>query len=325
MRRLAGLEDLRGNTPWPVVTLGTFDGVHLGHQRLLSEVVGWARANAGTAVVVTFEQPPKAVLTSENPPLITSLGHRLMLLERAGVDVCVVLEFTQELAATTAREFVRAVLVDRLRARGLVVGHGAAFGHAREGNEEFLRKCAGEFGFEVRVIPPVVVDGEAVSSSRIRGAVLQGDFEQATGLLGRPFSVLGTVARGDGRGRELGFPTANLELEPSIVPPDGVYVARGVVDERAIPAVASIGTRPTFAEERAGEGTERVVEIYLMGFDREIYGRKMEAEFLKRLRGQAKYATVAELVAQMKVDVARAREYFADMKVPPRRESGKTP
>lgn len=276
-------------------------------------------------MVVTFEQPPRSVLIRKNSPLVTSLGHRLMLLERSGVDLCLVLEFTQELAATTAEKFVRDVFVERLHARGVVVGEGSVFGRGREGNEEFLRGCAGEFGFEVRNVPPVVVDGEPVSSSRIRGLVLEGNLEQAARLLGRPFSVFGKVVRGAGRGRGLGFPTANLDLEPSIVPPDGVYVARVIIDGTTVAAVGSIGIRPTFAGGRAEEDAERVVEIFLIDFDREIYGRKMETELLRRLRGQTKFATGEELARKMKDDVERVREYFAGRDVPPRGESGKTP
>jgi len=310
MRRVVGLENLPENLPWPVVTVGTFDGVHVGHQRVLSEVVRWARANSGTAVVVTFEQPPRSVLTPENPPLVTSLSHRLVLLERLGVDLCLVLEFTRELGAMSALEFVRRVFAEKLRARGVVLGHGSGFGRNREGNEDFLRKYAGEFDFEVRSVPPVLVDGEVVSSSRIRGAVLKGDFEQAAGLLGRPFSVFGTVVRGAGRGRGLGFPTANLDLHHEIIPPDGVYIARAVLDEKALPALASIGTRPTFTHAHDAEGAEHVVEIHLLEFDRQIYGRDIEAQLLRRLRGQTRFADVGALVAQMKDDVRRARGYF---------------
>jgi len=325
MRLLAAVEDLPGSVAWPVVTVGTFDGVHAGHQRVLAEVVSWARANAGTAVVVTFRQPPRSVLTAENPPLVTSLAHRLALLERLGVDACLVLEFTRELAETTAREFVRRVFVERLHARGVVVGPESAFGRGREGNEEFLRKCAGEFGFEVRGVPPVIVDGEAVSSSRVRGVVLQGDLERARKLLGRPFSACGTVVRGDGRGRGLGFPTANLQTEPAILPPDGVYVARAILEEEGIPAAASIGTRPTFRREPAGEEPARVVEIHLVGFDREIYGSRMEVQFLKRLREQRKHESAEALIAQMKKDVERVRKYFAGRAESDRDESRKSP
>jgi riboflavin kinase/FMN adenylyltransferase len=309
MRRVAGLEKLPRNAPWPVVTVGTFDGVHTGHQRVLSELVHWAHENSGTAVVVTFEQPPRAVLTAENPPLVTSLPHRLVLLERLGVDLCLVLDFTPELAATTAREFVRRVFVEGLHARGVVVGHGSAFGRHREGDEEFLKKCAVEFAFEVRSVPPVVVDAEVVSSSRIRGMVVQGDLDGAARLLGRPFSVFGTVVRGSGRGRALGFPTANMDLHQELRPPDGVYVARAVLDGESFRALASVGTRPTFARGSGAEAAEPVVEIHLLDFDRQIYGRDLEAQLLRRLRGQTEFADVKALIAQMKDDRRRADEY----------------
>lgn len=308
MEHVDGVENLGGRLPFPVVTVGTFDGVHLGHQRVLQEIVSWAKAESGTAVVVTFQQPPGSVLSGEHRPLVTSMAHRLRLLERHGVAVCVVVTFTRELAQTDAAGFVRSVLVEALGARGVVMGHGAAFGRNREGDETFLREHADEFGFEVRSVPAVVVAGEPVSSTRIRKAVLAGDFELVARLLGRAFSVYGTVVKGAGRGCGLGFPTANLDLREEVMPPDGVYAATAVIDGRRLPAVASVGTRPTFARSSDGTTSARVVEIHVLDFDRRIDGEDIEAEFGERIRGQKRFADVTELVKQMERDVARARE-----------------
>ena len=309
MRRMEGLENLGERLPWPVVTVGTFDGVHLGHQRVLAEVVEWARACSGTAVVVTFKQPPRSVLSGDYPPLVTSVPHRMLLLERLGVDVCLVLEFTRELARTRVTDFVRRVLVEGLAARGVVMGHGSAFGRDREGDEAFLRQHAQDFGFEVRSVAPVLVEDEAVSSTRIRSAVLAGDFDLAARLLGRPFSVYGTVVRGAGRGRDLGFPTANLDLRHELAPTQGVYLARAVVAEESRPALVSVGTQPTFGRQ-VGREPDAVVEVLLLDFDRELYERDIEVEFLKRIRSQKRFPSTEELVRQIRQDVARAREYF---------------
>lgn len=311
MEQVDGLENLSRRPRRPVVTVGTFDGVHVGHQRVLSEVVRWSRAESGVAVVVTFEQPPRSVLTGENPPLVTSLPHRLLLLERLGVDLCLVLQFTRELAATSVEDFVRRVLVERLGTRGLVMGHASAFGRGREGGEDRLRQHGRELGFEVRGVAPVLVGGDAVSSTRIRSAVLEGNFDLAARLLGRQFSLFGTVVRGAGRGRELGFPTANLDLHHEVIPPDGVYLATGRIGEETRPAVVSVGTRATFAHPHDGERTERVVEVHLLDFDGQIYGCDVETGFLSRIRSQKQFADVDELVGQMQDDVRCAREYFA--------------
>ena len=324
MRRIEGLQNLGKRLSWPVVAVGTFDGVHLGHQRVLTEVVEWARTHSGTAVVVTFEQPPRSVLSGEYPPLVTSIPHRMLLLERLGVDVCLVLEFTRELARTSVTDFVRRVLVEGVAARGLVMGHGAAFGRDREGDEEFLREHAQAFGFEVRSVPPVMVEGEAVSSTRIRSAVLAGDFDLAARLLARPFSVYGTVVRGAGRGRDLGFPTANLDLRHELAPPEGVYLARAVVTEESHPALVSVGRQPTFARPGDRAEPEAVVEVYLLDFDRELYDRDIEVEFLKRIRSQKQFSSTVDLVKQVQQDVACAREYFGVPREQARQKPGKS-
>jgi len=310
MRHIDGVENLGGRLPFPVVTVGTFDGVHVGHQRVLHEVVSWAKAESGTAVVITFEQPPRSVLIGGSPSLVTSMPHRLVLFERLGVDVCVVLQFTRRLAATDVGDFVRTVFVEGVGARGVVMGHGAAFGRNREGDEAFLRERAAGFAFDVRSVPAVLVDGEPVSSTRVRQAVMAGDFDLATRLLGRPFSVYGTVVRGAGRGRNLGFATANLDLQQEVVPPDGVYVATAAIDDRRLPAVVSVGSSPTFTSSSRNGTSGSVVEVHVLDFDREIYGADVEVEFVERIRAQKRFGDVDELVGQMMRDVEHAREYF---------------
>jgi riboflavin kinase/FMN adenylyltransferase len=328
MRRLDGLESLPVSLPSCVVTIGTFDGVHVGHRRVLVETVSWARERSGAAAVVTFEDRPRAILDRRRPRFVTSLPHRLMLFEQIGVDLCLVLRFTPELAAMTALDFTRKILVEGLSARGIVMGYGSAFGRDREGTEQYIRAHSTGLGIEVRGVPPVIVEGEAVSSTRVREAVLLGDLDLAATLLGRPFTVFGTVVHGDARGRELGFPTANLDIHHEIIPPDGVYLVEAIVaqtfmsadmagrnacptmDGRALPALASIGTQPTFAHLHQGERPRRFVEIYIIDFDRQIYGRDLDVRFLDMLRPQKTFATVEGLISRMNDDLRLAREYF---------------
>ena len=310
MRRVDGLDNLPAGLAWPVVTLGTFDGVHLGHRRVIDEVVGWARERRGTAVIITFEEPPRAVLDGEHPILLTSMPHRLKLLGTLGVDVAVVLDFTRELAAVTAEEFLSRVLVGGLGVRGIVLGHGSAFGRNREGNEAFLRSRAATLGFELRTVGAALVDGAPVSSTRVRQAVTSGDLLLAEKLLGRPFSVSGTVVPGDRRGREMGFPTANLDLHHELMPPDGVYIAEAAVGELLHPALVSVGTRPTFAREREGERIVRLVEVFLLDFDGNLYGLDLEARLLRLLRPQERFPDVDSLTRRMQDDLSIAREFF---------------
>lgn len=312
MRRVDGLDSLPVSLPWPVVSVGTFDGVHLGHRAVLDEVVRWAREQSGTAVVVTFAEPPKTVLASgQSGPLITSVPHRLRLLAEGGVDLTVVLEFTPALAAMSAGDFSRRVLVQGLGARGVVLGHDSAFGRGREGTEEFLRAHRTEFGLDVRGVDATLVDGAPVSSTRVRQAVLKGDFALSERLLGRRFSVFGAVIRGSGRGRRLGFPTANLQLLHEVAPPDGVYVVDAVIDSRARPAVASVGTSPTFPRTPEGEDAERIVETHVLDFEGSLYGHELEVFFVRRLRDQQRFATPEALASAIRRDVDATRDFFA--------------
>jgi len=324
MRRFEGLDSLPRDLPRPVVTIGTFDGVHLGHQRVLGELVAWAHATDGTALAVTFTQPPRLTLGTERATLITSLPHRLLLLERMGVDACVVLAFTDDLARMPALTFMQEVLVGRLGVRGIVMGPGAAFGRDREGDETFVREHADALGLEVRSVPAAVVDDAPVSSTRIRAAVAGGDFDVAARLLGRPFSVFGTVVHGSGRGRALGFPTANLDLHHEITPPDGVYVAQAVLGEREIPALVSVGPRPTFAAGVEPESGESLVEIHLVDFTGALYGCDVEARFLTRLRGQRRFDDPGSLTAQIEQDLREARRFLSDLQPPEGEKPRKT-
>lgn len=307
MKTLFGLDKLPLGLPGSSVTLGVFDGLHRGHQAVIGRLLLMGRAHKVPTVAVTFRQHPGHTLNRRPAPLLTSLRYRLKLLERQGLDLCVVLDFTQELAEMPAEEFVRNVFVSGLKAKAVVVGFDCRFGRDREGDVAFLARQGEQFGFEVQSVGPVEAAGQKISSTAIRRLVADGDFEAARAMLGRPYSVLGKVVGGSHRGTGLGFPTANLDLRGVVVPPEGVYVAGALVGTDEHQCLVSIGDRPTFADE-AGKV---VVEVYLLDFERQIYGQDVEVQLLGRIRGQRKYASSEELAGQMQRDLQYARRYFA--------------
>jgi len=290
--------------------MGNFDGVHRGHRAVLARVIELAAERAVPSVAVTFDPHPVAVLHPDRAPrLITSLAQRVSLLEAAGVDALLVLEFSSSLAAQTPEEFVASVFVDALRAGAVVAGEDTRFGVNNSGDVGTLRALGAEHGFEV-VVLPALGDGPRWSSSMVRARLAEGDVEGATAVLGRPHQVAGVVVHGDHRGRELGFPTANLEEEPEgLVPADGVYAGwltradlpPGDAD-RSFPAAISIGTNPTF------DGVRRRVEAYVLDRDDlDLYGERVVYDFVQRLRPTLKFDSVAALVEQMHADCDRCR------------------
>jgi len=287
-----------------VVTLGVFDGVHRGHAELIGRVVGAARGRDCDAAVVTFDRHPSLLLAHRPEPAITSLDHRLHLFGALGVDACVVVQFTEGVAQMPAEEFARRVLHDLLGARLLVLGFDARFGRGREGDLELCRRLGPEMGWEVESMPPVRVGGRPVSSTAIREAIELGELAEAERLLGRPFSLYGTVVRGDARGRRLGYPTANLDLHNELLPPEGIYVTRLFTDGEPLPSVTSIGRQPTFPE---AAHTEPVVEVHAIDRHIDLYGRDVEVQFIERLRGQVAFADSDALRRQIGRDVEAAR------------------
>jgi riboflavin kinase/FMN adenylyltransferase len=301
-------EELAGLSPDKdmLLTIGVFDGVHLGHKHLISRLKELAHKQGLASGVVTFRQHPEEVMSPKNKlPFLTDLKQRVNLLKGEGVDAVIPLSFTPELAGLSARQFLE-LLQKYLRMRGLVLGPDFAMGRNREGDNETLRRLGEEMGFSVTVVPPVIIDGEVVSSTAIRKALAKGDMQRVQKLTGRPFRLQGRVARGVGRGVKLGFPTANLEIEAEhALPPDGVYVSQAYINDRSYPSVTNIGKRPTFGT------SERLVEVYLLDYDGELYGRKLEVDILERLRGEKKFDSAEELKKQIAQDVERGRKWLS--------------
>ena len=281
-----------------VVTIGVFDGVHTGHQALIRHNLEIARRFDLESVVVTFHPNPLEVLRPDMAPArLCDLSRRVELIAGLGVELVEVLEFDADLSAQTAEEFTSSVLLDQLDARHVVVGEGFRFGNRARGTADTLRDA----GLVVDEYA-LVGDVEAVSSTRIRAAVAEGDMVQAAAMLGRPHEIAGVVVLGEQRGRELGFPTANIEHHPrAAVPTDGVYAGAALLDGVRHPAAISIGTNPTF------DGTQRTVEAYLLDVDEDLYGRLMRVEFIERLRDVLAFDSVDALVAQMHEDVDLTR------------------
>lgn len=289
-----------------MVAIGTFDGVHLGHQALIRTTLERSRALAIPCVALTFDRHPLEVLDpARAPTFLTSTDEKVRLLRSLGVDAVCVLPFDRQLSGMDPQAFAREVLRGLLNARTVCVGDGFRFGRGRSGSTDDLERFGWGVGFEVHIQPLLMVGGEPVSSSRVRELLLSGAVDEAAQLLGRPYALRGVVERGHGMGRKLGFATANLGLpERQTVPADGVYVTYALADTWSGPGACSIGTRPTF------DGRRRIVEVHLLDFCGDLYDRTMEVRFLRRLRGQERYAQVEELVQQMREDVRATRRHF---------------
>jgi len=300
----------------PAVALGNFDGVHMGHQRLLEETVKAAHALGGDAVAYTFDPHPAQVLAPNLAPrLITGRERKLELIAAAGIDVCIVEPFDKELASLSPDAFLKRVLVDVIGTRHVVVGYDFTYGRERAGTTGMLCAFGDQHGFATQVVDQVAVDGIVASSTKVRNFVASGKFEGARLLLGRNFDYDGFVVRGAGRGRTIGIPTANLEVGPLIgpmlLPPRGVYAIRAqVVDaeepNRVVPGVANLGFNPTFVSDG-----ELSLEVHLLDFEQDLLGHRLRVAFVERLRGERRFPGPEALVAQIHADIDQARALLA--------------
>lgn len=302
MRIVQGLESYPPDAAPSVVALGVFDGIHLGHRAILGTAVARGRARRARVVACTFDRHPMEVLQPARAPApLTTLAERLDLIAQTGVDLALVLAFTPELATVEPEVFVKDIVIGRLHAQEVVVGYNHTFGRGARGDAALLCAVGAPLGLATHVVPPLLVDGVPVSSSEIRTALKEGDVSRAARYLGRPYSIGGTVTRGAGRGRTLGFPTANLDPERPLLVPTGVYACRAEVLGGLHRAVLNVGVRPTFGDNALA------IEAYLMDIAADLYGRPLRLHFVARLRGEQKFASVDELRAQIARDVEAAR------------------
>ncbi|MBT8479350.1 MAG: bifunctional riboflavin kinase/FAD synthetase [Gemmatimonadetes bacterium] len=293
-----------------VVTVGSFDGVHLGHMAVLKEIARRAADRNLHSVLVTFDRHPLSVVRPEDAPgLLTTPDEKKEILSQSGLDYVAFLPFTRSLSQYGPEEFVHRVLRNRFRVAELVIGYDHGFGRGRAGDIDLLRRLGRVHGFAVDVVPAVESGGSPVSSTRIRACVAKGDVEKARTDLGRPYSFRGPVVTGLGRGRSLGFPTANIAAPGGgkLLPCQGIYAVRASLRTEIRSALLHLGPRPTFA------GSPPSIELYILDFDEDIYGERVRVDFLTRLRDVLPFGTASELVEQMKRDRDMAREYFAAM------------
>ena len=289
-----------------VLTLGIFDGLHLGHQLIVRTVVARARAVGAVSTVVTFDPHPRAVLHTESaPPLLQTFDQKIEALGVLGVEQTIVVRFTPEFARVRAEEFLRDVVRERLQAREVYLGRGFAFGHEREGDIALLRRVSERLGFHADEVPEVRVRGRRISSSRVRVLLAEGRVNLARRMLGRPYGVEGRVVRGDERGRTLDFPTANLRPENRVIPRGGVYVTATLIEGRWRRSVTNVGTRPTI-----GRDAKASIETFVMDWRGDLYGDVVRVRFLHRLRDERKFGSLEELKRQIARDAARAARYF---------------
>lgn len=309
MRTVRTFEELSQVARNVYLAIGVFDGVHLGHQRVIGQAREDARAKAGTPVVLTFDPHPVRVLQPDKaPPLLTSTPHKLALIEQLGVDVCLLINFDLSFAQTPPASFIEQLAHRITGLQKICVGSRFRFGHNRTGDVRLIETLATSHGFVVKEIKSVQTpDGEMISSTAVRQHVQQGNLDRAAAMLGRSFSILGTVEKGDRVGRDLGFPTANINPKNEVMPPNGVYAVRARIGSETHGGVVNIGIRPTF-ESRTHQ---RILEVHLLDFKRDIYGQDVDVLFLKKLRDEKKFESAESLKQQIAADVQTARALLA--------------
>lgn len=289
-----------------VLTLGVFDGLHLGHQKIMETVVERAKQTGAHATAITFDPHPRAVLYPETaPPLLQTLDQRLANFEVLGIEQAIVVAFDKGFASQPAERFLSDIVHDRLQAKEVYLGKGFAFGRGRGGNIELLRKMSGELGFFADEVPEVQLRGQRISSSKIREHLASGRVNLVRRMLGRPYGVEGVVIRGNRRGHTIGFPTANLKPHNRVIPKFGVYATATLVDGVWRRSITNIGVRPTFEQD-----ADPSIETYIFGLEQELYGDVLRVRFLHRIRDERKFAGIDELKSQIEKDTERALNYF---------------
>jgi len=309
---LSDLQDPRLKDLSPVITIGNFDGVHLGHQKVINQTITLAKARRTKSLVMTFAPHTRKLLNHEHPPhLLNTPSQKLELIEKLGVDFLLTVGFTDEFSHTTPEEFVRSFLVDKLRIRAMCLSSKFRFGYQGKGDVHLLKKLGKAHGFEVVEVPAVYIGNCPVDSTRIRELIRKGRVKEASLLMGREYFVDGSVTRGECRGESLGYPTANIQPENELLPGFGVYVTRCLLRENLLPSVTSLGVRPTFG------GSIPTLETYILNFSQEVHGEAIRLYFIKKLRDEMKFPHPESLREQIRRDVEATTEYFKKNKPQP--------
>lgn len=310
MQLITDLSKIKTRFSNSIITLGNFDGLHLGHQALIKQVIGRAKETGALSLVVTFRPHPLKILAPEKcPPLISIYEEKIRLFEKLGIDVLVKIPFTMEFSAMSPGDFVKTILCDLLGAKEIHVGSNYRFGKGREGNIARLKEFGREYGFKVIEVEQVSLHGEVISSTKIRHLIKAGEVEHASRLLGRTYAIAGIVVKGDGRGKGLGFPTANIVSKHSIIPADGVYAVRLFVRDRFCDGIANIGLRPTFGKK------DLAVEVHVFDFNEDLYGEDIMICFIERIREEKKFANAAALIQQINADIVVAKKILGQAPV----------
>ncbi|RMG75091.1 MAG: bifunctional riboflavin kinase/FAD synthetase [Nitrospirae bacterium] len=302
MKVFNGIDTVRESFDYLVVTIGNFDGVHIGHQKIFRKV-NEARGRRGTSMVITFNPHPVKVLAPERKlKLLTPLEEKLKLIEKTGIDAVLIIDFDREFSRVEPEDFIKGILVDKLKVKHVIVGHNYRFGKEKRGTTELLRRRGRRYGFKLTVVRNTKLGGHVVSSSRIRQLLAWGRVCEASSLLGRPYSIHGRVIRGAGRGaRVLSTPTANITTPNEIVPKEGVYAVRVELEGNHYDGVANIGTNPTF------DGTQMSYEVHLFDVNQNLLGKELRVYFIDRIRGEKRFSSVEQLKTQIKKDIEVAR------------------
>jgi riboflavin kinase/FMN adenylyltransferase len=301
------LDQLHQQFTYPVLTLGNYDGVHLGHQQIFKQVMERTRQHNGTAIIFTFEPHPLCVLVPEScPPLLNTLRRKMELFESFGIDVVICAEFTRKFASIPPEDFVSKLLVDKIGVKEILIGYDYAFGKGKKGTTGALKKMGSRYGFKVTVVPAFTLDDKVISTTRIREEALNGNMEAVKQMLGRYYATEGVVVPGDHRGKSLGFPTANLEAHNMIYPKQGVYAVQVEHKGKLLDGVMNIGTHPTFGEGRV------TLEVHIFHFHKEIYGEFVRVLYVKRIRDEVTFPNKEALIRQIRNDVEMAKSILKE-------------
>ncbi len=307
MEIIRGVEEIHRSFKNPVVTLGNFDGVHLGHQKIFKRVLEEASRTEGEGIVITFEPHPLKVLSPTRcPPLLTPFRKKMMFIEQSGIETVLCLNFTLAFSQLSPHEFIEGILIKDVNPRKIIVGYNYHFGQKKSGDAKALRTICKGFHVDVEIAGPFILDGVAVSSSRLRELIKKGKMEEARRLLGRDYLVIGKVIEGSKRGKELGFPTANLEISEELYPPFGVYAVEVIWNHRSYQGVANIGMNPTFQVDRSQ--VHFSLEVHILNFSQMIYGEEIEVHFKEKIREEIRFESASQLVEQIQKDIEWAQK-----------------